>query len=182
MKILCFLLPLFFLLSSCKKGEDDPEFSFYTRKARLSNEWHMKTGSGSFTKAPYNDLYTFNGNALKDVYGRTIGNYLLSLTVKKDGTFSISEVYPAGVLMGSGTWAFNSGSGELKKKEEVIFYLDELSKGATWNNGFFTQSSATFAYKIKELRNNKLVLYSSGIYYAADGGVVTFQVDYTFEP
>jgi hypothetical protein len=176
---------LFF--SECKKGEDDPSVPLRTRKNRLVGEWRMTSGMAAYTISKvYNETYSFDGSKVRinvTLSGNPVvylGNYLLNLKVSKNGTFQLNEIRSSSVLSAEGTWNFNTGVGEDKKKEDVIFFINKVSSGSTWNH-LFNRTSANFVYKIKELRNKKLVIQSSGkIYTVESGDYIDFSTEYTF--
>jgi hypothetical protein len=176
--ILMLLCAVCFL--SCKKGEDDPAISLHTRKARLAGNWRVESGNFNFSQDGYKFSYLFNGTELSynDPWTLGKGKYLFNIIISKNGTFTLSEIITGSIIDAAGTWSFNSGVGETKKKEEVIFYIRQVNKGQTWN-GFFNQSCATFKYSIKELRNKKMVLEESGLFYSHDNEPITFGTSYT---
>lgn len=181
--ILVLVTVLFF--TSCRKGEDDPSVSVRTRKARLAGEWRLESGKSSYTEGAYNRSYVFDGNnvtlqlsSLNAIY--YTGKYTLSLIIKKDGKFSFKENIAGQVLEAEGTWNFNSGVGKEKNKESVVFFIENVVKGYT-DYGIFNRWSTTFAYKIKELRNKRLVIYSQGkIYSETKSDYATLTTDYVF--
>lgn len=174
-----------FLFSTCKKGEDDPSISLRTRKNRLTGEWRLVSGSANLTADGYNDTYTFDGTNVtwtSTLYYPATGKYTLYLVIKKDGTFSVKEVFAGARLEASGTWNFNTGIGEAKKKEKVIFSINEVQSGYTDGDNLFNRFSTNFEYSIKELRNKKLVIHSTGkLFSDAKGKYITFSTDYTFQ-
>lgn len=182
------LLIISVLFSACKKGEDDPVISLRTRKTRVVGEWRMTAGKASYTSRAYNESYTFDGSNVKlNVTSITpivyTGKSTLSMTMNKDGSFTVSEVLGSSKLNAKGTWNFNSGVGEEKKKEDLIFELNEFSTGYTLGNNLFNRYSAHFTYQIKELRNKKMVINSSGkIYSNSSGDYATLSTEYTLEP
>jgi hypothetical protein len=175
------------VFTECKKGEDDPNFSFRTRKARLEGNWRMTSGGATYSEPGYNESYTFNGNNYK---GEAIakrykaiynGNYGLNLNIRKNGSFELTELIETETFNGEGTWNFNNGVGEAKRKENIIFLVENLTRGYT-NAHFFNRFKASFVYSIRELRNKKLVISSTGkMYSSLSGGYATFSSHYTFE-
>ena len=168
------------LLFGCKKGDDDPAISFRSRKTRLAGDWHIESGNFNYTAGGYKFSYLFNGTefSYNDPVSLGKGKYLFNINISKNGTFTMSEIMTGSIIDASGNWTFNSGVGETKKKEEVIFYITTVSKGQSWN-GFFNQSSATFKYRIKELRNKKMVLEESGLFYSHNNEPISFGTSYT---
>ena len=75
-----------------------------------------------------------------------------------------------------GEWFFNSGAGEAKAKDAVTFLLKSVSHGSSRGYHFFNQSSTAFSYKLKELRNKKMVLTATApIHVNAAGEKQTFE-------
>src|SRR6218665_1136261 len=158
------------LLTTCKKGKDDPAFSLLTRKARLAGEWKLVSGNVSVTypntstNTIYNEYFVFDGSALTlnvteagtppVIY---TGKYGLTLSIKKDGTFTVTETLSSKVFSASGTWNFTSGVGKAKNKDGVLFKVTTLNSGKS-NFHLFNQTELEFSYKVTELRNKKIVL------------------------
>jgi len=179
-----FALITVFLVAGCKKGEEDPSISLRSRAKRLEGDWRLVSGNASYTTDGYNETYVFTGTKVKlttTLYYPVEGIYLLGLKIKKAGTFTLKEYLLGAKLEASGTWNFNTGVGETKKKEEVIFTIDDVQMGYTGYN-IFNRNSTHFVYKIKELRDKKLVINSAGkIYSESKGRYATFSTDYIFQ-
>ena len=174
-----------FLFPTCKKGEDDPAISLRSRTTRLTGEWRLVSGTAAFTTTGYNDTYSFDGTNLTETITASkyyyVGKYILNLNIEKDGTFTFKEFIYGVTLDASGTWNFNNGIGEDKKKEDVIFTIDKVKKGFTNRYNLFNRGCTNFVYKIKELRNAKLVIHSSGkIYSDSRGRYETMSTEYVF--
>lgn len=162
-----FITVLFF--KGCKKGEDDPALSLRTRKARLSGEWRLKEGTASYTAlyngAIYNYAFRFNGikceEYVTDYYGTpTIHTfaYLLNVKLEKDGTFYFKEIISGKTLEATGTWDFNHKTSDSKNKESFRLHISNIITGSLSDDHLFNQLSVDFIFKIKELRNKKIVL------------------------
>lgn len=179
------LLLAILALTECKKGEDDPAISLRTRKARLEGEWRLVSGNASYTTDAYNESYVFKSGDVSiasTLYYPMTGKYFLSLNIEKDGKFNFKELFLGIVLEASGTWNFNTGVGEEKKKEDVIFSIDKVKKGYTNGANFFNRNSTNIVYKIKELRNKRLVISSAGkIYSDSKGRYATLSTEYIFQ-
>ena len=189
--VLLFLLALF--VSTCKKGEDDPLFSLSSRKARMEGEWRFVSGDlvigatdlKNWTR--YNEVYVFKGSG----YEKTAtgvshpivskGTFILSLSIKKDGHFSLEEIFDGKTLLADGNWDFNSGVSSKKGKSEVSFEITNVSKGVSGGYHLLNQSSVNFSYKIKELRSKRLVLKIEKLVYEdSNGPRETFQGEFVF--
>lgn len=186
-KTLIFAILFAFVATTCKKGVDDPEFSLHSRKARMDGEWKMKSGTASFTIGSYNISYTFDGVQVKRfstylggsaLYG--YGQFTMHLKMKKDGTFTLAESLQGNRNDFTGTWAFNSGKGISKNKEQVLFAVTKVEKGGIYNC-FFSQQNATFLYSIQELRDLKLHVIGAGLFYDANKEPVKYTAEFNFE-
>lgn len=158
------VMPVF---NSCKKGEGDPAISLKSRKSRVAGEWTVSslTSTSSSTSGPAvtsSSTYTFDGSTVKgsttsggttiswpvapDTYTQT-----LTMTFEKDGTWKSSQVSTetsgtspnntteVTTTEESGTWTFEGGTGESKKKE----YLSTYTTSSTWTKVTTTGSVST---------------------------------------
>lgn len=175
------------LVSGCKKGEDDPIISLRTRKARAEGDWRLVSGTAGYTTKGYNETYDFDGTNVTANYTEAepiiyTGRYLLNLNISKEGKFTFKEVIAGSTLEASGDWNFNKGGGESKKKEEFIFTINSVAKGKTNDLHFFNRLNTNFTYQIKELRNKRLVIHSSGVFYTdSKGNYSTLSTEYVFQ-
>ncbi len=98
MKVFFSLLTVVLLFSSCYKYEEGPRFSLLSRKARLCNEWRL-------------EAFLDNGT------DKTVAGETTTLTIEKDGTYSISTVRnELGQLQSEfshGTWEFQDAQGQV---------------------------------------------------------------------
>ena len=185
------------LMAACRKGENDPLLSLNTRKARLAGEWVVTTGKATLnyrlrasdgTLFIYNESYTFADNGLRlntnasSAPVTMVGTYLLELSIKKDGAFTLQETLFGNKFKATGTWAFCNGVGEGRKKESVFFNITSSEFGSSPKH-IFNRHAATFAYDITELRNKKIVLHSAGKVFMNDvGEYVTCSTEFEFVP
>lgn len=185
-KLLLFLT-FVFLFSECKKGEDDPLISIQTRKSRLTGKWKLTGGKILYNDVVNNVNYSLDGStffakirAWNDAYDTT-GIYSIELNIFRNGGFELKELYGTRVVECSGDWNFNSGVGKQKGKADVIFSIEEVNDGFTTDH-LFNRLSTNFIYNIKELRNKKLVMKSTGrVYSNTRGNYVLVTNEYTFE-
>lgn len=177
-----------FLFSECKKGDGDPAISLRSRKSRLTGNWRLVSGTAAYTSGNFSETYTFDGAKLM-LYTSTssglpaiyTGIYLLNIKIVKDGTMHINETLAYKTLDVDGTWNFNSGVGEAKNKEAVIFNIDKINSSYTFGYHLFNRNSTNFIYQITELRDKKLIIHSAGkVYSNANGDYVDYSTDYTF--
>jgi len=124
MKALLSLIVVVFILASCYKYEEGPRISLLSRKARLCNEWVL-------------DTYLDNGT------DKTNTGETTTLTIEKDGTYSIStvrnEMGQVQSEFSHGTWVFQNAKGQV--------VMTDSQEGST-----------PVIYDILELRNSTLQL------------------------
>lgn len=163
------LLFLCFLLTSCKKGEDDPSFSLLSRKARVAGEWKLAEGTITLGIKDASGIYPVHIYNLKDnSYTRKDpgrgasfeGNYNLSLTFTREGKFSLTQLLDSLNFAFKGSWQFEGKSSRAKNKERINLQLDKGNNSSGYYAAF-NKSLTNFKYSIKELRNSKMVLYCS---------------------
>jgi hypothetical protein len=188
--LIVIIAALFVLMDlSCKKGEDDPVISLRTRKQRITGKWSLEKGNASLTifnpgSSPEVRNFSFSaGKGLLDISGVQVTyyfTYMLNLEFGKKGEFKLLENFNGKSLNADGTWNFTGKIVEdQKNKEEVFFKLKTVSSSST-DDHLFNCLVTNFAYKIKELRNNKLVLYTyTDAYVNSVGERAVFQGEYT---
>lgn len=124
MKAILSFLVVGFVLTSCYKYEEGPRFSLLSRKARLCNEWKLET-------------YLDNGT------DKTVESETTTLTIEKDGTYSISTVRnEMGQIQSEfshGTWVFQDSKGQVVMTDSQ-------------------EGSIPLTFDIIELRNSRLQL------------------------
>jgi len=170
-------------LTGCKKGENDPVLSLKSRKARISGEWKLNSGTITETFSGSGGsgtaLTTYTGSS-KTVNGSTV-TYTETLTIEKDGTFEVEIIEDGDISTVSGNWFFSGKNkdGDLKNKEAVIF--SELK---------YTSSSGTDTYSglygdqilmIDQLKNKELIFKGSSTYQQTGGDSGSYAYDRTFE-
>lgn len=190
-KTLCFCLVLVLFFSMCKKGEDDPLISFRTRKARVAGEWHLTEGSVRVEKIKpgisnevltyeiTDDSFVSTNSATSETFK---GSFKMTLSFTKKGEVKFSEAFETDIYQGKGTWDFEGSVGEQKKKESVSFNLSGLVGGSSYID-VFNKSRMFFTYRLKELRNKKIVMYCDNELIAISGKEIDYYVtsSYTFE-
>ena len=165
------LLPVL-LFTNCKKGDDDPAFSLRTRKARVTGDWHIESGSVGITSksknaAPYSQRFVLNGSELTmtETYQGGIptiykGMYSLNVKFENNGRFDMVEALGVNTLRAKGTWRFTSKGGDEKNKESMVMEINEITSGTTYYN-LFNRLGTVVVYQIKELRDKRMVLVCS---------------------
>jgi hypothetical protein len=124
MKALLSLFIVGFIFTSCYKYEEGPRVSLLSRKARLCNEWVLET-------------FLDNGT------DKTNSEETTTLTIERDGTYSIStvrnEMGQVQSEFSHGTWVFQDAKGQV--------VMTDSQEGAI-----------PITYDILELRNSNLQL------------------------
>ena len=137
---------LMVLVSSCKKGENDPFVSLKSRDARITAKWKLTKIEGTSNS----EVVTYDGATLSEGGEITYKNASFEMTIDKDGILTSTEVKTLNFLnsketieSATGFWAWLSAN-----KEKT--YIN-LSTG-----GPFGLSVAT--YYIDQLKSSELVL------------------------
>ncbi len=191
-KILFVLVMISFLFQDCKKGPEDPAISLKSRKTRMVGSWHLKSGNAGLTlldpaTSPFAQSFMLDGShaiATETPMSGPITIYkfafLLSLDIKKDGSFKLIETYGSYVLIANGKWNFLSGIGDAKNKEYVTFTIESVDNGETTGH-LFNKQSTEFTYKILGLHNTNLKLQSgTKEYLNANGKSISYSGSYEF--
>lgn len=135
-KSLWLLLFAGLVFSACKKGEDDPFFSFRTRDARIRGEWKlvekMSIDEDGEEHTYDGTTYTIKENGIvTDSYA-----YQLNYTLEKGGTVKTLKVIDGVSYSGEDYWGWQNTS---KKKTILMLF----------NNDYFI---------VTRLSNKELVL------------------------
>lgn len=184
--LVCVLSLSFF---ACKKGEDDPAITLLTRKARLEGKWNMVGGSMTIgfkdsTGAYAARIYTFDESRYTYVetgLGATFeADYYLKLSFTKKGGVTIDQKMDSFKIASSGTWDFQGKVGKAKNKERISIKLNSLSNYSNYLNTF-NKAQTSFTYRMKELRDKRLVLVSDEEMVVLDSGEgIYITNEYTF--
>lgn len=166
-KLLFIVAIIGFILPSCKKGENDPFLSLRSRKARITGEWNLTSGTKYFTENDSSNTVNYDGiNAysLVDTFP-----YTLKWTIEKGGTFVISAHNSGVVYTYKGLWSFGHRIKEidLKNKESIIFrytYFNVIYNGGTGN---YTETYSGYdcpvdEFRIDQLKNKELIVITEG--------------------
>jgi len=154
------------LFLSCKKGEDDPLISVLSRKSRVSGEWKLekaeisigiKDSTGAYSAYVYK-LAGSNYEFINTGKGATFrGKSSLTASFSRNGVFTFKQVLDSVSLTSIGFWDFQGHVGKAKNKEYITFHLETID-GNSGKLQMFNKTTVDFIYKIKELRNKKMVL------------------------
>lgn len=159
------VMPVF---NGCKKGEGDPAISLKSRKSRVAGEWTVSSMKSSWSSTSGTPSVTSSGTYSYDgtnvITTSTSGGTTTTspvapathtktwtVTFEKDGTFKSSQVETqtggtapynyttVTTTEESGTWTFEGGTGESKKKE----YLSSYITSSTWSTASTVGSTTT---------------------------------------
>lgn len=145
------------VVSSCKKGENDPGFTLLSRKARVANEWKVT----SYEETSTTTSNSYNNN----VTGTPTANPAVttSSSTKHEGTkIDISYTQPA--FLGSGSTVTVTGTGD------VLEHTYTFEKDGTWSSvytysttviNYLTSSGTTYA---TQTTNTTKSVVNSGVW------------------
>lgn len=162
-----------FLTESCKKGEEDPNLSIYSRKQRLCKSFDVTSYKRT---EEYNDTiiaYTFT----EGMYAKTTtNNYYynspgsMSIQFSKDGSYTWEQTNSTDTSEHSyiekGLWYFTEANKEtdIKKKEQIILQKTEISESFS-NYSDMTILSyngsgdlSVNTYRIKKLSSEEVII------------------------
>jgi YD repeat-containing protein len=124
------------VINSCKKGAEDPDFSFYSRKHRLCQDWKF-----SYYKKiiQHNDdiiSYEFDGASLRTIVGNSlyIAHADMSISFKTDGTYlwdqTVATDTSTYTYHEAGDWYFTGGgkNSDTKYKELLAMQTTKYTK------------------------------------------------------
>ncbi len=149
------------LFDGCKKGENDPFLSLKSRKARVAGEWKLTSGTITFSSSGFSGTATLDGvNLTADGFSTP---YTVAFELDKDGTFKRTTTDDGDIEIETGTWDFNSGVGEAKKKELLV--LTTLTDTYDGDTETYSGSDAPIeTFVLDELRSKKMVVTMDGSY------------------
>lgn len=145
--------------TGCKKGENDPFLSLKSRKARISGEWTLVSGSETST---YNSGGVAGSSSTTYTETSYISNgtsypYSEKMTIEKDGTYEIEVIDDGDFYTITGNWFFAGAIKDLdlKNKEAIVFSTQNYSEPgySETYDGFY----AGEVYIIDQLKNKELV-------------------------
>lgn len=178
-KIILYFIALLLILpamNSCRKGEEDPWFSFYSRKTRLCQDFKVTSfkrteqindsivafvfdgQSGTFQQISSNSTYVSPGT-MRIIFSKT-GSYTWDQEITTDtSNFQYAE---------KGFWYFTGGGkdSETKNKELLALQKNELTE--TFGTGGLVDALnysgsgdlETNIYRIRKLASDQVILES----------------------
>lgn len=193
--LLCSLL-IAGTFSGCKKGEDDPALSLYSRKARLAGEWTLKQRT-----LKYVEQGMYSSFSLTSVYADGLVNetvimaetpwpadtnqssfaYAQTNTFEKDGSYQEVTVGPNGTSTEEGVWSFikKSQQNDLQNKEAILLTPRKIT--GKYNNEIIAGSYHPKVYVLKQLKNKHMTWTSATSTGSANWGLQSMDATYTFE-
>jgi hypothetical protein len=161
------------VVTSCKKGENDPFLSLRSRKARVVGEWKVVSATSEDVQTNGDKTTTtFDGTTLTEVdYDASNGSTNSSTstqteewTFEKDYSFTYHFTTPSGMQMYEGSWAFmgKSKEGDVKKKENigirVLKYTYTPSVGAVQTSTYSGDQDFLAIFEINQLKNKEMII------------------------
>jgi len=177
-KLLLLLVIIIVIIPSCKKGDNDPFLSLRSRKARITGNWELITGTTIYTFNDTTESVTYYENKVDVVYSTTDAGTIASGTysytekwnINKDYTFKITQNFFDYRKEISGYWSFYNKDKnlELKNKEAIIFRI--LSEKIIYttsgvNNSEYAYSGTycpDFLFFIDKLTNKEIIVKYEG--------------------
>jgi hypothetical protein len=166
-------LAISFILTSCKKGEEDPFFSLKSRKARLKGEWKLTDIEGAHTNDNYSYTSSYSDGVRTDIRSDgDINSYRFNLDFKFDGKKNFKQFLYFSYLDNSyfesetleGVYAFEGASknDNLKSKEAIILYAStdiyESSDSESYETKIEGDPSYPIQFRIIRLTNKEMIL------------------------
>jgi hypothetical protein len=163
------------LFNSCQKGEEDPWFSFYSRKTRLCQDWKVSYYKRSEQTNDSIVGYTFNG----ETYTKIKSNYTYSspgtmrIIFSKTGSYQWDQTITTDTsdyqYTEKGMWYFTGGTKESDTKTKELLALQRTEQTMSFSDGgtistlsyFGSGDLGTNIYHIKKLATDGVKLESN---------------------
>ena len=167
-----------FAFEGCKKGENDPAISLRTRKARITGDWKVSSGSGTFTSGNTTTNWIQTGATYSetDISGTNSYGLVVTYSFVKDGTFKIVTTITlpnvtgySQVITETGTWNFTGKIGEDKNKDHILLktlsekdVMTVNSNVQTTVNSYTGDSAPTKLYYLDQLKSKEVIITWDG--------------------
>ena len=166
-----------FAFEGCKKGENDPAISLLTRKARMTGDWTVSSGSGTETSGNTTTTWTHDGATFSetDISGTNSFGFVVTMSFVKDGTYEIVKTITPNVpgysqvITETGTWNFTGKIGEDKNKDHILLKTLRETDVMTVNSNVQTtvrsytgDSAPTKLYYLDQLKSKEVILTWDG--------------------
>ena len=137
-KVLLFAFAATLMFVSCKKGEQDPGLSIKSRKARMTNDWVLKT---VVSESSYEGTVRTSTTEVVDGIATTtdsdgdisVDTTTRTLSMLGDGTYKLDYTWGTRTSKYEGVWTFAGGTGDVKSKSQILLqttkYIDADGDG-----------------------------------------------------
>ncbi len=156
-----------FALPSCKKGENDPFLSLRSRKARITGEWKLSSGTTNYILNDTTKTTIYNGTTATSPTGTF--PYTEKWTINKNGTLTLSIHNSGDVFTMEANWCFGDKVKEmdLKNKESIIIWATSKKwvyyGGTTTDNETYSGTSCPmYSLTIDKLKNKEMDILIDG--------------------
>ena len=151
------------VITSCKKGEEDPFLSLKSRKARLVGEWKLVSGTQAYTSNGVDVRVTYSGSIASFVADFGVGSYpyVETMTFGKNNEFKKETIDNGKIRQYEGFWSFMNGNDEIANKECIVvrktksFINDKL-------NIFSGDNMPVTVLRLLKLSSKEIILEYSG--------------------
>ena len=174
-------------VTGCKKGENDPFLSLKSRKARISGEWKLSSGtltdsySGPGGSSTTLTNYTGTSVTYSGSGSTSTALYTEELTIEKDGTYEVVIIEDGDRSTIKGNWFFSGKvkDADIKKKEAIIF--SETQYSSAFGTSTYTGLYGDQILLIDQLKSKEIIFKGSVTYQETGGDSGTYSYDRTFE-
>jgi len=132
MKYLLIILTII-LVSSCRKGSEDPVLSLRSRTNRLTGDWKLLLGKEERKNANGNFINEYKEGLVYTGFNPSIRKCTWEFTFKKDGTFisDRKEYWDSLIYVfekKTGKWNFLGKIGDWKNKEQILITINHVEQ------------------------------------------------------
>ncbi|CAN5731775.1 hypothetical protein BH11BAC7_BH11BAC7_31730 [soil metagenome] len=194
-----------FGFEGCKKGPNDPAFSFSSRKARMAGDWKYASGEGkSYDGINTHTVWTYDGSTLSSTATTTtpastntsLTSVTMSVTFEKEGAYkqvttttTPSPNASTRTLTETGTWNFTGSVGtNNNNKDHIVMVLLSSTEVYTANSvttttaySYTGDDAPVSLYFLDKLSSKEIVMTYEGT--STSGGVTsTNEGSWTLKP
>ena len=162
------------LLESCKKGEEDPWFSIYSRKHRLCLDWKILTYRKDIHTNDSIVTYTFDGT--NNTYRKYKSNYVytspgtMRIIFSKNGNYEWSQTITTDtsnyIYTEKGLWYFSGGGKESDTRSKELIALQKTEQTESFSDGGVNSTLSymgsgdltTSIYRLKKLASDEMII------------------------
>lgn len=178
------------LVNSCKIGDEDSDFTFYTRKVRLCQDWSFSYYKHS---VQHNDTIVSNeydGSSYISVFGNKsyISSAVMTISFNKKGNYTwdeyISNDTSVYTYKEEGYWYFTGGSDDSDTKFKELLALQKTTHTKTLQVGGITTTDIysasgnleTTVYKLIKLAKEEVKMESTVEKKYIQGGITVLDI------